>query len=33
MVNKSIPILSAPRHECVWGSGNITPHILNLDTR
>lgn len=30
---KPIPVLSAPRHECVWGSGNINPHVLNLDTK
>jgi len=31
---KPYPLLSqASHHEHVWGSGDISPHILNLSTR
>jgi hypothetical protein len=31
---KDVPVLNkAPHHEDVFGSGGITPHILDLSTR
>jgi len=31
---KIYPLINqAAHHEDIWGSGGITPHILNLDTR
>jgi len=31
---KVVPVLtSATSNECIWWSGDISPHIINLSTR